>query len=371
MIANAVRLVAGWGTVAAFLIYGPAMIGQLGAPFVGIVLFTWLLAVMIWAASGVVHEAEELAAILGEPYGTLILTFAVVGIEVTLISVLMFDANASPTLGRDTMFAVLMIVMNGVVGLGLLIGGLRHYEQEFNLRGAGAYLRSLTPLSLIALVLPNFTASTPDGSLTAAQAICFSIFTVLVYGVFLALQTGRHRGFFVEQSERGAVAVVADAPAAAPRRRSLGAIAGHVALLLANILPIVILSKSLGVVMDFGMIRRGVPPALSGVLIAMVVFMPEGTAAVRAITANAMQRAINLCLGSALSTLGLTVPAILIIGLITGQSVVLGVSPTNMVLLAMTLVLNQVTYSGPSMTMLEGAVHLSIFFVFIVLIFSP
>ena len=145
----------------------------------------------------------------------------------------------------------------------------------------------------------------------------------------------------------------------------------HVGLLLANILPIVILSKSLAVVLDFGIGRLGAPPALGGVLIAMVVFTPEGLSALRAVAANQLQRAVNLCLGAATSTLGLTVPAILVIGLLTGQTVVLGLTPTNMVLLVTTLILSTLTFSGSRTTMLEGAVHLTLFGVFFVLIFSP
>ena len=255
-------------------------------------LFAWLLGVIIWLAFGVVHEAEELAEMLGEPFGTLILTLAIVIIEVALISAVMLGAKEAPALGRDTMYAVLMIVLNGVVGLGLLVGGLRHREQSYNLQGAAAYLGVMIPLSVIALVLPNFTTSTTDGSLTPVQAGFFSLFTILLYGIFLWLQTGRHSGFFIDPAE-------AAAPAAKAQPRKAGAVLPHVALLLANILPIVILAKSLAGVLDFGIHAMGAPPALGGVLIAMVVFTPEGLSALRAVAANQLQRAVNLCLGAA------------------------------------------------------------------------
>jgi Ca2+:H+ antiporter len=363
-IASWLRLAAGWGSVAAFLSFGAGWLHGLSDPLPAAILFAWLLGVIIWLAFGVVHEAEELAEMLGEPYGTLILTLAIVIIEVALISAVMLGAKEAPTLGRDTMFAVLMIVLNGVVGLGLLVGGLRHREQSYNLQGAAAYLAVMIPLSVIALVLPNFTTSTVDGSLTPVQAGFFSLFTILLYGIFLWLQTGRHSGFFVDPAEAEALRL-----AGPPRKR--GAVLPHVGLLLANILPIVILSKSLAAVLDFGIHALGAPPALGGVLIAMVVFTPEGLSALRAVAANQLQRAVNLCLGAAASTLGLTVPAVLMIGLLTGQTVVLGLSATNMVLLVTTLILSALTFSGSRTTMLEGAVHLTLFGVFFVLIFSP
>ena len=366
------RLACAWASVAAFLLFGDTLLGLLGAPLPSLFVFLWLLTIVIWSSFGVVHEAEDLAEKLGEPYGTLILTLSIVIIEVALVGAVMLGAKGAPTLGRDTMFAVLMIVLNGVVGIGLLIGGLRHFSQRYNLKGASAYLAVIIPLTVIPLFLPNFTTSTPDGTLTSFQAIAFSVFTVALYGAFLALQTGRHSMFFrepePEDTRPGAVA------AAAPEEHAVSSsreILLRVGLLLANILPIVILSKSLAKVLDFGIAQLGAPAALGGILIAMVVFTPECIAALRAITANQLQRAINLCLGAATSTLGMTVPAVLLIGVFTGQPVVLGLSATNMVIAAMTLLLSTLTFTGTRTTMLEGAVHLAVFFVFLVLVFSP
>jgi len=373
------RLAGAWATVAAFLLFGNGLLAQLGAPLISAVIFVWLLGIVIWAAFGVVHEAEILAERLGEPYGTLILTLSIVIIEVALISAVMLGAKGAPTLGRDTMFAVLMIVLNGVVGIGLIVGGRRHFAQSYNLKGASSYLAVIIPLTVIPLVLPNFTTSTADGTLTTLQSVSFSLFTIALYGAFLVLQTGRHRSFFQEPTREQA-----PLPRTPARRDSEvdtgpaeghdhagGATSTHVLLLLANILPIVVLSKSLAAVLDFGIIKLGAPVALGGILIAMVVFTPECIAALRAISANQLQRAINLCLGAAASTLGLTVPAVLAIGLLTGQDVVLGLSGVNMVILAMTLLLSTLTFTGTRTTMLEGAVHLSVFFVFVVLVFSP
>jgi Ca2+:H+ antiporter len=386
------RLACAWTSVAAFQLFGGTLLAQLGAPLPSLLIFAWLLGIIVWSAFGVVHEAEEIAHRLGEPYGTLILTLSIVIIEVALISAVMLGAKGAPTLGRDTMFAVLMIVLNGVVGIGLFIGGLRHFSQSYNLKGASAYLAVIIPLTLIPLVLPNFTTSTADGTLTTFQSIAFSLFTLLLYGAFLVLQTGRHSVFFKEPAGESNMPygaayararmqpdqerMPAPAPGAEPAEEpphppSEGSTRSHVVLLLANILPIVILAKSLAVVLDFGIAKLGAPVALGGILIAMVVFTPECIAALRAITTNQLQRAINLCLGAAASTLGLTVPAVLVIGLITGQEVVLGLSGTNMVILSMTLLLSTLTFTGTRTTMLEGAVHLSVFFVFLVLVFSP
>lgn len=355
-----------WTVVVAFQLFGdiwladPTLTGRHAA------LFLVLLGMIGWCAFAVVQEAECLAHILGEPLGTLLLTLTIVTIEVGLIAAVMLGPEAAPTLGRDTMFAILMIVLNGVVGLVLLVGGLRHREQAYNLQGAVAYLSIIIPLAAIALVLPNHTVSTPDRTLSTAQAIAFGSFTVLLYGVFLAVQTIRHRHFFVEPTAGGAPAESAPASAL-----PAGAVARHCLLLLLNLLPILLLAKPLAKLIDQGIDALNAPPALGGVLIAVIVFTPEAVSALRAALANQLQRAVNLCLGAAASTIGLTVPAILGVGLLTGQPVTLGLDPTGVVLLAVSLAVAIVTFGGPRTTVLEGAVHLVMFFVYLVLIFSP
>jgi Ca2+:H+ antiporter len=358
-----------WGTVALFLVFGAGWLADLTSPVKALALFAWLLGVIVWCAFGVVEQADHLAEILDEPLGTLILTLSIVVIEVALISAVMLGATAAPTLGRDTMFAVLMIVLNGVVGLALLLGGLRYHQQDYNLQGAIAYIAVIVPLSAIALVLPNFTRSTPEPTLTGAQAFFFAAFTVLLYGVFLGVQTVRHRHFFVEPARPGEVPMAADAAGPVVSRR---AVIAHATVLLVLVLPIVLLAKQLAKLIDYGIGVLGAPPALGGVLIALVVFTPEGLSALRAALANQLQRAVNLCLGAALSTIGLTVPAVLATAWLTGHPVVLGLDPASMVLLAVTLVLSVLTFGGsPTTTVLEGAVHLVVFLVYVVLIFSP
>lgn len=368
--AAVLRLVVAWASVAAFFVFGPGWFGDLASPLWATGLFLWLFAVILWSAFGVVHEAEELAHRLGEPFGTLVLTLSIVVIEVVLVSAVMLSAKAAPTLGRDTMFAVLMIVMNGLVGLGLLIGGLRYHQQSYNLKGASAFLSVIIPLTTIALIIPNFTTSTSVGTLTPLQSIAFSVFTVSLYGIFLAIQTGRHSSFFIHANETSASASGPTEPPK-PAHAAGGSVLTHTALLVANILPIVLLSKSLAAILDHGIAALGAPSALGGVLIAGIVFTPEGISALKAIARNELQRAINLCLGAATSTVGLTVPAVLIVGLVSGQTVVLGLAPTEMTLLVVTLILSTITFSGLRTTMLEGAVHLVVFFVYLTLIFSP
>ncbi len=356
------HLIAGWLTVGIFLLFGDDLLSKdnLDSVPLGLGFFAWLLVVILWCAFGVIVAADHLAEMLGEPYGTLILTFSIVAIEVMLISTVMLGGGA-PTVGRDTMFAVMMIVLNGVIGLSLVVGGLRHHTQDYSLPGATAYLSVIIPLVTIALILPSVTTTTDAPTLSTTQSVVFALATIVLYVIFIVIQTGRHRDLFVHgPSEEHEV------EAATARH-----IARWVALLVAGALPIVLLSKSLDKVVDAEIDKLGAPGALTGVLIAMIVFTPEGISALKAASHNQLQRTVNLCLGACLSTLGLTLPAVLTIGLITGETVILGVDPTGMVLIALTLLLSVVTFSGPRTTVLEGAVHLLVFLVYIVLVFSP
>lgn len=356
------HLIAGWGTVIAFQVFGDTLLSKANLDSVPIatLFLVWLLAVILWCAYGVIVAADHLAEMLGEPFGTLILTISIVGIEVMLISAVMLGGNA-PTVGRDTMFAVMMIVLNGVIGLSLVVGGLRHHEQDYSLPGASAFLSVIIPLGVIALILPSVTTSTDAPTLSTTQAVLFAGATIVLYVFFLRIQTGRHRDLFMHgPSDEHELEPV--------NARTIGK---WVVLLLAAALPIVLLSKSLDKVVTAEIKALGAPIALSGVLIALIVFTPEGISALRAASKNQLQRTVNLCLGACLSTLGLTLPAVLIIGLITGEQVILGLDPTGMVLVALTLLLSVVTFSGPRTTVLEGAVHLLVFFVYIVLVFSP
>ena len=368
---TALRLLVGWAAVTIAFTF-PTLFAGLPA-WQEALFFAGLLAIMLWSAFGVTEEAEHLAEIFGEPYGTLILTLAIVLIEVALISAVMLggqgQASEPSTLGRDTMFAVVMSVMNGIVGLGLLVGGLRHGAQRYNMQGASAYLATIIPLSVIAFILPNFTRSTPGGTLTHGQEIAFSIFCLALYATFLVVQTARHTGFFPQPPDEAETD-----PAfveAGHSRDGHGAAALHAARLVGSILPIVLLSKKLAILLDRGLVSAGLPEALGGLVVALIVLAPEGITALRAVSTNQLQRGVNLCLGAAASTIGLTVPAIVTVSVLTGRDIVLGLPPAEMVLLAMTLVLATLTFSGARTTILEGAMHLVVFFVYVTLIFQP
>ena len=315
------------------------------------------------------RHADALADILGEPYGTLILTLAVIGIEVALIASIMLTGEQAPTLARDTMFAVLMIVLNGLAGAALLLGGLRHHEQDYNLQGARAYIGVILPLAVLALVLPKYTVTTAEATYSEGQAALFAVVTATLFAVFLAIQTGRHRSYFTPRPHPEG-----QPSPGASQEANHGPRYGtpyHAAMLLLTLLAIVLLSKRFAALVDFGIVQLAAPVALGGAMVAVVVLTPEGLAALRAAWDNRLQRSINLLLGSALSTIGLTVPAVLAISLVTGKPVTLGLDDASTVLLVLTLLVSALNFGGVRTNLMQGAVHLALFAVYLALIFSP
>jgi len=357
--------VAGILTTIVFFAFGKTLLGDLENHALTVALFVWLFGTMMWCSFGVVRHAEAVAEKLGEPYGTLVLTLSVIIIEVALLASIMLHGENNPTLARDAMFATLMIVLNGMVGAALLMGALRYWEQEYNLAGARAFLVVIAALSVIALVLPKYTETAPDPIQSPSKAILFMAITLLFYAVFIAIQTLRHRAFFAEPTED-----LEDA-AASHERTATRSLAFHVTMLLASLLPVVLLAEFLAVIVDFGIEDLGLPDPLGGVLIAVLVIAPEGLTAFNAALANQLQRAVNVCLGSALATIGLTIPAVLAIGLVTGRDVHLGLTNVETVLLLLTLFVSGFTFGGGRTNVLQGVVHLLLFAVYVVLIFSP
>jgi Ca2+:H+ antiporter len=359
------------GAAATLLVYlfQDALFADLNNYPLTIFLFLWLFGTMMGCAFSVVRHAEAIAEKLGEPYGTLVLTLSVSVIEVPLLAAIMVHGENNPTLARDAMFATLMIVLNGMVGTALLMGALRYWEQEYNLAGARAFLVVIASLAVFALIIPNYTKTQPDPSQSPLQALLFAAITILFYIVFVVIQTMRHRAFFAEPAGNGhgGLADPEDAPAAALR----SSLAFHAVMLLLTLLPIVLLSQYLAIIVDFGFEDLGLPDALGGVLIAILVLSPEGLTAFHAALVNHLQRAVNVCLGSALATIGLTIPAVLIIGLVTGCEVHLGLDEVEMVLLILTLFVSGLTFGGARTNVLQGVVHLLLFIVYVALIFSP
>lgn len=360
---------AAFAALLVFTLVGEALSpGEVGFTLSMLLLFGLFL-VMLWAAFSVVRHAECLAVLLGEPYGTLILTLSVIGIEVALIASIMITGADKPTLARDTMFSIVMIVLNGLVGLTLLTGGLRHRLQEYNLQGAGAYLTMLMPFAVLGLVLPRFTTSAPGGEISYLMTIFLIVMSVLLYGIFLCVQTLTHSDIFRYQPEMGKADSVA-ADGHADHGYAVLSVPVHAFGLVAALLPIVLLSKQLAVYVDYGIDGLGAPLALGGFLIAALVLTPEGLSAMRAARANQLQRSVNICLGSALSTMGLTIPTVLIISRIMGEPIVLGLEPTEIVLLAVTLIVSMVTFVSKHTHVLQGLVHLALFAAYVMLIFD-
>ena len=363
--------VAGAVTTALFYLFPDILLDDLSNPVFSISIFLWLFLAMMWCAFGVVRHADALAHLLGEPYGTLILTLAVIGIEVSVIVAIMLTGSENPTLARDTMLAVLIIVLNGMVGLSLLLGAIRHHEQAYNLQGAQAYLSVIIPLATFILILPRFTTSTDTPTLSLGQEMMFALITIALYSVFLAIQTGRYRSYFQQPAPAAVETHKENAEEHGHHGKPTGSGLFHALFLLLTLLPIVLLSKKLAVLVDHGISVTGAPYALGGVLVAILILTPEALSAFRAALNNRLQRSVNICLGSAVSTIGLTVPAVLAVAAFMDVTVVLGLNDTDMVLLILTMVLSIVTFTGTRTTLLQGAVHLVVFVVYFFLLFQP
>jgi Ca2+:H+ antiporter len=346
----------------AFLAFGETLLAQLSNPLWLALIFLWLFVVVLGSAMSVVRHADHLAERLGEPYGTLILTFSITSIEVVGISAVMIHGENNPTLARDTLFSVVMIILNGMVGLSLLVGAWRHREQHYNLQGANAYLGVIVPLATLSLILPDFTLTTSGPTLSAAQQVVLGLMSVGLYGTFLMLQTGRHRGYFVAAGEHDA--------AERGRAAHAGSQWTHVLLLVVSMVPVVFLVEQLARPIDYLTETLHAPAALGGVVMAVLVATPEAIGAVRAAFTDHLQRAVNIFLGSVLSTIGLTVPAMLLVSRLTGHPVVLGLEHTDLVMLVLTLAVSIITFASGRTNLLQGAVHLLLFVAYLLLIFQ-
>jgi Ca2+:H+ antiporter len=328
----------------------------------GLALAIVLLVILFGTVFAAVHHAEVIAERIGEPYGTLLLTLAVTVIEVALIATIMLGEKPVPTLARDTVFAVVMIVCNGLVGVCILAGGLRYREQDFQISGANLYLSVLIVLATITLVLPNYTLTTPGPLYSAAQLAFVSVVTIILYGVFLYTQTIRHRDYFIIEGD----STGNDAEHASSRTLMLS-----IVLLLVSLLAVVLLAKKFSLAVDIGTELIGAPPAFAGILVALLILLPESVAAIAAARKNELQKSINLALGSSLATIGLTIPAVAVVAYALDKTLVLGLEPREVVLLVMTLILSMLTFGTGRTNILFGLVHVLVFAVFVFMVFVP
>jgi Ca2+:H+ antiporter len=350
--------------LAVLLFAGVTALGYSFAPTAaGFVFAGVLLLILFGTVFAAVHHAEVVAERIGEPFGTLLLTLSVTIIEVALIATIMLGEQGVTTLARDTVFAVVMIVCNGLVGICILAGGLRYREQDIQVSGSSLYLSVLSVLATITLILPNYTLTTPGPVFSTGQLGFVSAVTILLYGVFLYTQTMRHRDYFVagtgEVGHEGAA------------QTSNRAIVVSACLLLVSLLAVVLLAKKFSQVVDAGAALIGAPPTFAGIVVALLILLPEGVAAIAAARRNDLQKSINLALGSSLATIGLTIPAVAVAAYELDKQLVLGLPAQDMVLLALTLLLSLLTLGSGRTNILFGLVHLVVFAVFMFLVFVP
>ncbi|NWN89313.1 MAG: calcium:proton antiporter [Micrococcaceae bacterium] len=334
-----------------------------------------IIAVIVVCAFGVVTQAERLAHRLGDPYGTLVLTLSIVVIEVVLISAVMLGPGDHQTIARDSVMAVAMIILNLVVGVALIIGGTRHVRLQLNRTGASSYLAVLVVMLCVAFGLPHVIGD--ERVYSSTQALLVAACTLVMYGFFLYRQMGAQRGDFQEVTS-GHPSTRTVTPDTQQSLTSItqvlaehrSEILARAIVLVLTVIPIVLLSHDMAALLDEGLGRLGAPTSLSGLLIAAIVFLPETITVIRAAASGEIQRMSNLCHGALVSTVGLTIPTVLTIGLFTGQPVVLAETPGNLMLLAVTLLTSMASMLGKFVTPLHGAAHLMIFMLYLLVVFA-
>lgn len=329
-------------------------VAGLAGPFLVVVALALMASVL-----AAVHHAEVVAHRVGEPFGTLVLALAVTLIEVALIVSLMLASGPDgAALARDTVFAAVMIILNGMVGLCLLVGGLKHGEQQFGLNGVKAALTTLAAITVLTLVLPNYVESLPGPYYNNSQLAFIAVVSLVLYGTFVLIQTVRHRDYFLP-----AVGSEHEEVHAAPPSLKVTLISGL--LLLACLAAVVLLAKVLAPTIENAVDAAGAPKALVGIIIAAVVLLPEGLAALRAARNNRLQTSLNLALGSALASIGLTIPAVALLSLVSGLTLTLGLDVHSMVLLVLSLFVSVIALGTGRTTILQGVVMLVLFAVYL------
>ena len=334
-------------------------------PGLAVVLVTVLLCGAILAA---VHHAEVVAHRVGEPFGSLVLAVAVTIIEVALIVTLMIGGGGEvSTLARDTVFAAVMITCNGIVGLSVLAGTIRRHVIAFNAEGAGAALATVTTLSTLSLVLPTFTTSTPGPQFSTPQLVFAAVTSLLLYLLFVSVQTGRHRDYFLQVDLEGGLLETGD-HAEPPSRR---ATTWSLVLLMVALVSVVGNAKMVSPTIERGIVAAGLPLSVVGVIIALLILLPETLAAVRAARRAQLQVSLNLAFGSAMASIGLTIPTLAIASIWLPGPLSLGLGATHIVLLALTGIVGVLTVVSGRATLLQAGVHLALLAAFLFLAVSP
>ena len=309
--------------------------------------------VLIGSVLAAVHHAEVIAHKVGEPFGTLVLAIAVTVIEVSLIvSLMLSNAGDATTLARDTVFAAIMIILNFIIGICLLAGAVRHHEQRFTLKGMTAALGVLAAMAVLSLILPNYTSSTSGPTYAASQLMFVAVVSLILYGTFVLVQTVRHRDYFLPSTDDK------DDHAAPPSGRATGI---AFAALLVALVSVVLLAKTLSPTIEAAVLGSGLPLTVVGVVIAALVLAPESLAAYKSARRNRLQTSLNLALGSALATIGLTIPSVAIVSLVLDLPIALGIDAKSMTLLALSLFVATLSLGTGRTTVLQGVVHLVIF----------
>lgn len=327
-----------------------------------VVVASAFLAATVFAA---VHHAEVVAARVGEPFGTLVLALAVTVIEVSLILSMMLAGGADKAvLPRDTLYATVMLICNGVVGICLLVGGLRHREQSFRIEGSTTGIAALIALAVFTLILPNYTTSSEEGTYTGSQLAFVGVAALLLWSVFVFVQTVRHRDYFLPSAHPEDENEHAAPPTPA------AAVTSFILLALA-LVGVVGLAKLLSPAIESAVATAGAPAVVVGIVIAMIVLMPETWAAVRAALADRLQTSMNLAVGSALATIGLTVPAVVLASLLLDLPLVLGLADKDVTLLGLTFLVSAITLGSGKTNMMQGAIHLVLFAAFLFLSLVP
>jgi Ca2+:H+ antiporter len=328
-----------------------------------VVFFVIAAPALILTVFSAVHFAEVVSLKLGQPFGSILLAAAVTVIEVALVvSMILSPSSGDTTIARDTVFATLMIVLNGVIGLSLLIGGIRHREQMFQSHGAVAAFSVLGTLAVLTLILPNFTVAVEGPFYSTPQLVFVSVVSLLLYGVFLFAQTVRHRDDFLDVASVD----LDDHPVPSNRATAFALVCLALALV-----AVILLAEALAPAIEHGVASIGLANAFVGVIIAAVVLLPEGLTGLRAAAANRLQTSLNVSTGSALASIGLSIPTIAVVSLVTGKKLTLGLHTEHSVLLAVTLFVGTLTLATGRTTIIQGAVHLVIFGCFVMIAAIP